>query len=366
MKMALRAIAVCTVISRALAADITTREFEFKDDDGRVYSARLSLPDAPARTGVTVLLIGGGSAFDLHWTLPGSYSIDDVETRCTIDGKPTRDADRIAGELASAGFVVMQWGLIHRDDAKAKENPALAEGLPFPRSRELTRLALRELRWQPEVDGTRIVLIGYSLGATRACQIADDGVIGFVLLAGAYLSHTSTSPRAMATQAATKLGLGEAAHESVDREQYERLRADPAMGSQLTADFESVDRDGDGRARAWELAAAMQLHDDAAGVPGWRSDKMQFSGSEWPSQVLVKRRLPTLAISGGLDPISVHAPLLAREARGSGDTDWLTVLCLRDLGHMLSAERDGLCGPMSDAVIDAVRIWMVKHFGSRP
>src|SRR5690242_5278792 len=112
-------LALCAV--EAAAGEVTTRDWWMQDESGRSYAARLRVPADAERAQVgraAVLLLGGGSVFDLNWTVPPSYEIDGKVTKVTIDGKETRDAETLAAALAQAGFVVMQWSSIHRDDEK--------------------------------------------------------------------------------------------------------------------------------------------------------------------------------------------------------------------------------------------------------
>lgn len=328
-----------------------SREWFF-EDQGRFYAAKLT---APAESnGVSVLLIGGGSASDVHWTVPASYTVDGKTTECTIDGKETRDADTIAGELAATGFVVMQWSAVHRDDEQAKVNPAMAMGLPFPRSVELATRAYRELLAQPEAGGekARVILVGHSLGATRACLIADGKTIGVVSLAGAYLSKLAGTPsKLVADMREATPGLDADANGTVSPGEFDAL----AQKAGFRWAFSLADRDKDGSLAWWEVTAAQTLDELGRGGSKRLSGKPTFRDDlRWPVDILKESKVPVLAVCGGLDPISIHGPLLEY---GLAGRDGVTVEYFAGLGHQLGQEVDGKTGPIDERVVKRVADW---------
>ncbi len=335
-----------------LASPPVARDFTFADEPGRRFDARITAPPTEARVGISVLLIGGGMAWDLGWTAPGSFTIDGKTTQVTINGQVHRDADTLAQALVERGLVVVQWGSIASDDVQGRSNPALARPIPFPESVELARAALKAAREQPEVDRERVVLVGHSLGAARAARIADDGVVGLVALAGAYLGATDRSPTKLAAEAVKDAGSADANGDSlISRDEFPAWKdADPRRAG---IEWVNMDRDGDGFARGWELAAADRLThpgDPLAIDPG----RPEFAGGPWPLDILRTRKLPTLAIFGGLDPISVHGPILELAgARGAR----IEVAYVPQRGHQLGEEADGRFGPLDRAVAARVATW---------
>lgn len=338
----------------AVAGDVTSRDWWMQDDNGRFYAARLRTPAQADRLGSTVLLLGGGSVFDLNWTVPPSYEIDGNVTKVTIDGKETRDAETLATALANAGFVVMQWSSIHRDDEKAKESPALATGLPFPRTLELARLALTECRKQPEVDPKRLILLAHSLGATRACQFADDGVIGMVFLAGAYLSRLEGTPSEVcAAELARYPGLDTDGSATITAAEFDAWRTDPAHAREVVWTFATADKDRDGLLRPWEIAGARiasQLTSDPAA--GFSPKPELRPGCGWPSDILKDHHTPTLAIFGGLDPMSIHGPILEHASLDNVRIEYIPAR-----GHQLSPEENHLIGPIDPKVVERIVEW---------
>lgn len=350
----------------ASAGQPSSREFTVRSAGGREHRAVLSIPPPADRRGVSVLLIGGGGAWDEHWTVPGSYTIDGKTTEVTIDGRATRDGDTIAAALVSRGFVVMRWSSIPADDAAGAANPALTVGMPFPESVALTRAALAALREQPEVDDARVALVGQSLGATRACQVADEGVVAMVFLAGAYLSTTSNPPRRLAAEALNELGgLDPDASGTVTRAELDAWRTVAPGNAALPPDFASIDRDGDGVLRGWEVAAARAMERGRAGDESMVSSKPTIGGGPWPAGVLGAMAMPVLAVFGGLDPMSYHGPWLERQAAGQPPRA-IDVWYFADRGHQLGPERDGLIGPIDPAVVERLADWLVRATAGDP
>jgi len=91
------------------AGVVATVPISFQTDNGWWYDGRIELPAQERRRDWAVMLVVGGRATDIDWTVPGIL---------TLDGKPTRDADTLSRALLDRGFVVMRWQAIHRDDPK--------------------------------------------------------------------------------------------------------------------------------------------------------------------------------------------------------------------------------------------------------
>ena len=136
------------------------------------YQARLYRPDADDTNGWGVLMIGGGYGNDLDWTTPGKYEIEGKVTQVTITGENHCDAPVIARELQRNGFTVLHYSTISIDDPLADQWPTEAT------VRELHDLtkdaigALECLRTKGAIDPGKVIVLGHSLGATRACTIA--------------------------------------------------------------------------------------------------------------------------------------------------------------------------------------------------
>lgn len=332
------------------ASDAFTFSRTLESGETRVYPALIERPAPREANGSSVLLIGGGYGWDLHWTMPGWYEAEGERVWLTLDGESTRDADRIAGRLLGEGFTVLRFSSIFEGDPKLDMEKGMMTPVGVPESFALTRDAIDAFRGRGGFDPGRLVLLGHSLGAARAAVVADaEDVAGFVLLAGAYVSPTRVFPTELAAAALER-------HGAADGEGVVSL---DAVNAEDRA--EAIDRDGDGLLRGWELAA----WDRSAGaIDVDDAEDVWIAGERWPSAGLLELDVPVLAVFGGLDPISVHGPWL-EHAGESGALSSCTVRYFAELGHNLGEEREGRTGPISDDVLDAVASWLEAEIAGR-
>jgi len=170
--------------------------FSFTTPDGLEFDAVIETPAVSERNGFGVLMMGGGFGNDLDWTSPGSLSIEGQSMQVTISGEPHSDAPAISAALADRGFVVMRWSTIARGDPLADAWPERATTRPLSDMLEHARAALGSLRASGLIETDRVILLGHSLGAARACTLAagDEGVRGLILLAPAYFTRPDRTP----------------------------------------------------------------------------------------------------------------------------------------------------------------------------
>lgn len=168
----------------------------FAGPQGLRFDTVIESPPESVHNGWAVLMIGGGLGNDLDWVTPGTLEMDGQRNQVTLSGEPHADAPRISAALASKGFTVMRWSTIAHDDPLADQWPVRATPRTLAELAEQTRAALAELRRQPMVQPERVILLGFSLGAARACTIAaeDDGVAALILLSPAYFNRPEKPP----------------------------------------------------------------------------------------------------------------------------------------------------------------------------
>ncbi len=325
--------------------------FEHPSPEGsetRRFEARIDRPDDS--NGFAVMLIGGGSVTDMDWFVPASYDNNGKSVPVTMSGKPTRDAKTIGDALVDAGFTVMRFSSVHADDELANETPGMAMGIPFPYSVELTRSARDAFRARAPESLDRLILVGHSLGAPRATAVADDGVVGLVCLAGAYVSRTDASVLSSSAEAAKAIEPYDSDDDGVlAGAEIEQAEADEELHSAI------IDHDNDGVIHAWEVAASWRLDGRSPD-----SDSAKFrEGIPWFSDVVRDRRIPALMIFGGLDTISIHGPWLESHAK-THELD-ITVEYFPELGHNLSEEREDLIDSIDPGVVDQIVVWSVSR-----
>jgi predicted esterase len=170
-------------------------------DAGNEFDAVIDRPAENQRNGWGVLLIGGGLGNDLDWTTPGTIHADGNEVRVTISGAGHADAPAISRALCERGFTVMRYSTIARSDPLASQWPIRSTPRSLDDLTRQARSALGALHHLARVDRPRILLLGHSLGAARACTLAaeDHGIGGLILLAPAYFRRTQAVPASFTT-----------------------------------------------------------------------------------------------------------------------------------------------------------------------
>ncbi|MDP6602295.1 MAG: dienelactone hydrolase family protein [Phycisphaerales bacterium] len=190
-----------------LPADLPPQAMTFRGPHDWTFEASVHVPEDSS--GPAVLLIGGGIGNDLDWTAPGTLLIDGTSEQITMTGEAHADAPRIAKPLVDRGCMVMHYSTIARDDPKRDRYP-YEVGMIDPREHmDLARAAMDALAAHPEATQRPLVVLGFSMGAQRAVQLAceRDAIAAIVLLSGAQM--TAAGPRDGGTPLPThdKFGL---------------------------------------------------------------------------------------------------------------------------------------------------------------
>jgi pimeloyl-ACP methyl ester carboxylesterase len=333
--MMLTAMATLTLV----AAEPTVHALTFSGPRTWTFDARLVEP-AGSRSGLTVLLIGGGLGNDLDWSVPGSIEWNGTTTQMTIDGTTHRDAPRIAAALTSHGHAVVYYSTIAQEDPKRDRWPLEMTLLSPAELLALAQQAADMIRLHPLTKDDALVLLAHSMGAQRACaQAATDASIKALVLLGA-AQMTRTGPD----------DPGRNLHRQAAMQRIHTLDVDGNGIVEGTEVPEAIDFDGDGVLRAWEVAADMATKARAS-ITTKKPDK---SGMPFGEDSLQLATVPTLVLYGGLDEAQAcHAPVLQSLAH-AGTLKHVRVSILPDIGHQLGPELDGRFGPISNAALGRI------------
>ena len=303
------------------------------------YEARLIEPTG-SHSGLTVLMIGGGIGNDLEWTVPGTLEWNGTTTQMTIDGTTHGDAPRIAAALSSHGHRVVYFSTIANEDPKRERWPLEATLLTPAELLSLAQQAAEMIRNHTLTRDDGLILLAHSMGAQRACaQAATDASIkALVLLGGAQLTRTGPDDP------------GRNLHRHAAWQRIRNLDVDDNGTVEGAETPKSMDFDGDGVLRAWEVAADMAIKARAS-VTRKEPDK---TGMPFGEDSLQLTAVPTLALYGSLDEAQAcHAPVL-QSLVDAGTLKHVCVAVLPDIGHQLGPERDNRVGPISDRALEHI------------
>ena len=331
------------------ASNLRTEDIEFKSDEGYLFDGRIVLPPAEQRNGFGILLMGGGIGNDLNWSVPGVLEHGGVTRQVTINGKPHSDAPRLANYLAQCGYVVMHWSTIRRNDPKRDRWPIEATIYSAEARLQHARAALRAFRATGKFNSDKTILLGHSLGAARAVNLAadDDRVAGLILLGAAKLTRTAADDRG----SNRNKGSATAWLKKVDVDQdgkcgvreYRDWRKSLVETDRPLADqsFSKLDFDCDKHLSLWEICA---------GIARAKRLEMNFgelesrdrSGLLWSEDVLLgKPEVPCYVLYGSLDDAQAHhAPVLS-DLVNSRKLPCLTVEVILGVGHQMGREQIG-------------------------
>ncbi len=332
----------------------------FEDAGGHTFELRVDAPLPERRNGYAVMMLEGGFANDMDWSVPAPM---------TIDGRAHADAPRLASELVRRGFIVFRYSTIHRGDVFADDYPYRVRDASLAELLDIAERALLRFRELNMVKPNRVILLGRSLGAWRAVNIAqlDPDISGFVLLGGARLTRTSgidddgEEARTLGIELAARIDANKDGR--VSRPEFDDWRKQ--IGGRSPADIArlpavEVDYDGDTTISPWEISAII------AADRRMRVDFVEFYQDKyrrsWGEDVIVARAKPTLIIYGAEDNSQgMHGPVLAARLRNEGHPDF-TYRVIPEVGHTLARERGGRVAPISPAVTDLVARWLDERY----
>jgi pimeloyl-ACP methyl ester carboxylesterase len=308
------------------AASFNEKEFAVRAGDDVILAGTLTLPAGANSPYPAVVLISGSGPQDRDGNTPPAYV--------------TNIFRRIAHCLADVGVATLRYD--ERGVGRSTGNHESADLHDLTADVEAMVDYLREL---PEIDHSRIGLIGHSEGAYIAPHLAsrDSSLAGCILLAGASIS--------------------------IDELMIEQI--------EYQAEFEELDEPS--RALARSLAPAVQqfVEDARAG-----KDSSVFPGNlEWvrqhmeldPIENIRKVNAPVLIVQGEKDlkVMPYHADVLARAARAGGNKD-VSVVRLANTTHEFlqfpynNPNFDPM-DPMNvvDELFDAISSWSERVLAAR-
>ena len=319
-------------------------DFTLTGPRGWTFDARLIEPGGE-RSGITVILIGGGIGNDLDWTIPGTVEVNSKAMPLTIDGTSHKDAPRIAQALAAKGHAVLHYSTIAHEDPKRGLWPLEITSHEVTDLLQLQRTATRSIQTNPLTRDDRIVLLGHSMGGQRACaQTADDSdVQALVLLAPAQMTRTGPD------DPGKNLNLAEARHQLA---QLDQDGNGTVTGEEIP---DAMDFDQDDTLRGWEVAAAIARSRRLNMKPEEGTDKHAIPFGE---DSLQKRPVPTLILYGNLDESQGHHAPILQDLIEDGSMKTVEVRVLPGLGHQLGPEQGHRIGPISTLALDQIVEWL--------
>ncbi|MDD4903772.1 MAG: alpha/beta fold hydrolase [Candidatus Bipolaricaulis sp.] len=316
-------------------------EIAFSSGD-LTLAGTLTLPADGSGPYPAALLIHGSGPVDRDGNAPGFE---------------TNAYRQVAEALAAVGVASLRFdkrgvGQSGGDAASASRRDLLSD----------VQAALAALRVQPEVDATRVVLIGHSEGAYLAPIVAaeDPSVAGVVLLCGAARSLAEITR----WQVEEILRLRGATEEDAA---IALAQEDEYLAFVKTSEGEWTDYSAD------ELQSAMPWLTEGAAAAlqaslalSWLREHYTDDPEMWLRQLAV----PVLVINGEKDmQVPASEGERIRTALGEGKDPEVTVHVFADLNHSLRFHPEPpslmfahLEQPVDPRVLDAVIAWTKRHF----
>ena len=331
-------------ILAVITADHVVHDLEHKGPRDWSFDARLIEP-ANERSGLTVVMIGGGISNDLDWTTPGKIKVGEDSMQLTITGESHKDATTIAIALADQGHAVLHYSTIADEDPKRDLWPL--EVTPHaPRDLLLLQKSATELaRKHPATSNDRLILLAHSMGAQRAAAQAakDEQIHAMVLMGAAQMTHTGPEdPGRNLNAAAARSRLQE-----LDQDDDGKV-----MGEELPED---LDFDLDGILQAWEMSAAIAITERGKISAAPRTDQ---HGIPFGEESLKGRSLPVLVIYGQLDNAQGHHAPVLQSLVDQEHLRQLEIRIIPNLGHQMSPQEGMLVGPISSGAIQGIVEWI--------
>lgn len=333
--------------------------------EGLELEARIVAPPKELQNGYGVLMIGGGIGNDLNWSVPGILNEQGTAKQVTISGKPHNDAPRIARALAIQGFIVMHWSTIDIRDPQRDRWPYEATYRSGGQLFEFSQSALAAFRQRNLFPAENVFLLGHSLGAVRAANLAylDRSVRGLVLLAPAQVTRTACDDQGRNRNASDASRF----LDKVDRNHDQQVTAAEFLQWKQSAghslhplacqSFDCLDFFSDGVLVTWEISAGLARSKRCqCPVSSWK-ERDRFN-LRWTEDILFSRNPNALLLFGSLDSSqSHHAPIISDLVQSYGLTH-VTLKLMDGVGHQLGREKHGRIAPISQRTCETVAQWL--------
>jgi pimeloyl-ACP methyl ester carboxylesterase len=335
----------------ATTAPYTEREVEFDQTvDGHILAGTLSLPLGDGPHSGVVLITGSGSQ-------------DRNETIGSI--KPFA---ALADRLARAGIAVLRF-----DDRGVGGSGGKRVEVSGATTRDLAedaRAAVEFLATQPEIDPSRVGVIGHSEGGLIAPIAANesDAVRFAVLLAGSAVPGAQVLERQTGDITAAEGASPEIVEWSVG---WTRELIAISASDASPAEAEAEMREVASRAIAGAPPGAVDDNPDAAvdqTIAAFLDPWMRFFLAYDPAPALAQLEVPVLAVFGGLDlQVSAEDNAPAAETALAGNAD-ATVVVIDEVNHLFQvavtgavSEYDTLDEPFEPGTTDQIVDWIETH-----
>ena len=297
--------------------------------------------DNPAAPGVrlagTLTLPSSGGPFAAAILIAGSGRNGRDEPIRNSDGTDSGHKPMLvlADALTRQGYAVLRYD--KRGVGKSSGDYAAATTMDFLSD---ARAAIAWLRTRPEIDGSRLALIGHSEGATIGALLADDDptIAGVVMMAGFAESGTL-----LVAEQTRRMDVANGATPVKAAQTY-------ALNLKLFDAIATAKDQSEAETRVVKILAAANPAPDEAEVHQTllyaRLPMMRYILGYNPAQSLEKVRVPVLALGGTRDLIGlsdVNLPALRKALAQDAD---VTIVEMPGLNHFFQHAQTGLPSEM--------------------
>ncbi len=205
----------------------------------------------------------------------------------------------------------MRWSTIRHGDPRHAADPEAFTAYPYPVLLNQAKAALAAFRGRRFLADDKVVLIGHSLGGSRACHLLhEDGKIpAIILLAGAHLGPTGYTDSELRREAGGLMAeMDRSGNGKCSEDEFATWAAVTEVPFAKLS-FKALDRDRDGAIMRWEVASQLALAKRSSKEFS-RGQPFKNSDLPWPEDVIARHPVPVLGLYGGVDSVSIYGVLL--------------------------------------------------------